>query len=125
MLNLMPAEVRNITFRWNTTGISKGVYTITAVADTVPSETDTADNIFLDSTIQIAMVGDVAGGPGTFPNTTPDGKVDIKDLAAIAKCYGANYPDPKYYRNYDLNDDGKIDIKDLAMAAKNYGKIDP
>jgi hypothetical protein len=125
VLNLMPAEVRTITFRWNTTGISKGVYTITAVADVVPGETDTADNTYVDSTIQVAMIGDVAGGPGIFPNTTPDGKVDIKDLATMAKCYGAVYPGPNYYANYDLNDDGKIDIKDLAMAAKNYGKIDP
>ncbi len=124
--SLLPAEVRIVTFNWNTTGLSKGVYTITSIADTVLGETDTADNTCTSgTTIQVAMVGDVAGGPGNFPNTTPDGKVDIKDLAAIAKCYGANYPAPNYYRNYDLNDDNKIDIKDLAMAAKNYGKIDP
>jgi len=65
--------------------------------------------------VRIVMVGDVDA----------NGKVEIKDLATIALCYGINYPDPKYVANYDLNDDGRIDIKDLALAAKNYGKIDP
>lgn len=80
--------------------------------------------------IILAMVGDVSG-IGTFPDTLPDGKIDIKDLAAIAKVYGVNYPDPRYVANYDLTGltlglaDGKIDIRDLAAAAKNYGKNDP
>jgi len=114
----------NVTFIWNTTSVAKGNYTISAYAAPVLGEIDAADNTFTDGWAIVAMVGDVAG-IGSFPTTLPDGKVDIKDLATIAKCYGANYPDAKYVPNYDLNDDGKIDIKDLALAAKNYGKIDP
>lgn len=88
------------------------------------------DAVFQDGTVKVAMVGDVAG-VGVFPNTSPDGKVDIKDIAAIAKCYGAIYPSPQYVAKYDITGttfevpDGKIDIKDLATAAKNYGKTDP
>ena len=113
-----------LTFMWNTSGYSKGRYEISAHATTAFNETDTADNSLSDGWIQVATKGDIAG-QGTFPNTLPDGKVDIRDLASMAKCYGALYPGPQYVANYDLNGDDKIDIKDLALAAKNYGRIDP
>ncbi len=120
-ITLSSGSSTTATFTWSTISFARGNYTISAYAWPVPGETDTTDNTRTDGNVIVAMVGDVAG-IGTYPNTLPDGKVDIKDLAAIAKCYGANYPDPRYYTNYDLNGDGKIDIKDLAMAAKNYGK---
>ncbi len=116
--------VQTLTFTWNTSGYSKGRYQMSAHATTAFNETDTADNNLIDGWITVALTGDVAG-QGTFPNTLPDGKVDIKDLAAMAKCYGAVYPNPQYVANYDLDGNGKIEIKDLALAAKNYGKIDP
>jgi hypothetical protein len=115
IVNLLPSEIRNVTFRWNTTGVSKGNYTISAIADTVPGETDTADNTCTDGIVKIVMIGDVDA----------NGKVEIKDFALMAKSYGANYPDPRYNANYDLDDNGKIEIKDFSIAAKNYGKIDP
>jgi len=65
-------------------------------------------------------VGDVTGPAGT-----PDGRVDIRDLAAIARAFGSYVGHPRYNPNYDINGDEKIDIKDIAAAAKNFGKIDP
>jgi len=124
-LTLSSGNTSFLNLSWNTTGFAKGNYTLSARAWPVQGDINTTNNLYVDNWIIVAMIGDVAGGPGTFPSTTPDGKVDIKDLAVIAKCYGANYPDSKYYANYDLNSDRKIDIKDLALTAKNYGKIDP
>lgn len=117
-------STKTLTFTWNTAGVPKGNYTISAYAWPVSGETDTTDNNFTGEVVTVSMAGDVAG-KGTFPNTTPDGKIDIIDLAAIAKCYGADYPNPRYYAIYDINDDSKIDVKDLAIAARNYGKTDP
>ena len=54
-----------------------------------------------------------------------DRKVDMKDIAAIAKAFGSKTGDPLYNPNYDIDDNGKIDMKDIAVAAKNFGKIDP
>jgi len=62
--------------------------------------------------------GDLTGSP----TGGPDGKVDIKDLATVAKLYGVSCPDSRYNSTMDMNDDCKIDIKDLAMIAKQYGK---
>ena len=36
------------TFTWNTTGFAKGNYTVSAVVDSIPGETDTNDNVFIN-----------------------------------------------------------------------------
>jgi hypothetical protein len=51
-----------------------------------------------------------------------DGKVDILDIATIAKAYGSYPGHPKWNPNVDLDGNNKIDIIDIAKAAKNYGK---
>jgi len=115
-----------LTFTWNTTDVSKGNYTLAASATSVINETDTQDNNFIDGYIIVAMVGDITG-----PEGYPDGKVEIRDIAKVAKVYGISYPDPRYDPNCDLTGpikgvaDGKIDIRDIAVVAKRYGEIDP
>ena len=52
-----------------------------------------------------------------------DGRVDIKDLAMVAKWFGKTVPPAPI--NVDINYDDTIDMKDLASVAKDYGKIDP
>jgi len=107
-----------LTFR--THGATKGNYTITAHAVSLPNETDTANNILSSAWIIVSTTGDVTGPAGV-----PDGRVDIRDLAVMAKSFGASFPEPRYNPNYDLNSDGAIDLMDLAAAAKEYGTIDP
>lgn len=109
-----------VTFAWNTTDLAKGNYTISAYADPVLGETDTTDNSLTDGWIIIAMIGDITG-----PDGWPDGKVDIRDVAAVAILYGVDYPDPRFSPNCDINNDLKIDIKDVATVAIHYGEIDP
>lgn len=126
LISLNPGTSTLLAFIWNTMGYPKGNYTISAIAETVPGEANTTNNTFTDNWVIVAMVGDVSGPAGV-----PDGKVDIRDLAAMAKVFGVNYPDPRYNPNYDITGptpgvaDGKIDIRDLATAAKNFGKVDP
>ena len=108
-----------LTFVWNTSGFMKGNYTICAIADTVPNEAETADNIFIDNWIIVSMIGDIIG-----PYGWPDGKVDIRDIAAVANRYGSSSGSPNYNPNFDIFFDGKIDVKDLARVAKHYGEVD-
>jgi hypothetical protein len=108
------------TLYWNTTGFAKGNYTISAYAEPVPGETDPADNNFTSGLVTVAMVGDVNG-----PNGRPDGRVDIRDVSAVARLFGVNYPDPQYNPNCDINGDGKIDMKDVSITARNFGRTDP
>jgi parallel beta-helix repeat protein len=109
-----------ITFSWNTTGFVKGKYTIWAYAWPVLGETDTTDNTFSDGWVIVSMVGDITG-----PDGWPDGKCDMRDIRAVAKLFGINYPDPRYDPNCDINDDLRIDMKDIRAVAKQFGKTDP
>lgn len=72
-----------LTFTWDTTGVPYGSYTITANATILPSETDTADNIYINGNVVVMFPGDVNG----------DGIVDIFDLSIVGKHYGQTIPD--------------------------------
>ncbi|MGD0029071.1 MAG: dockerin type I domain-containing protein [Candidatus Bathyarchaeia archaeon] len=58
------------------------------------------------------LVGDLNG----------DGKVDGKDVAIVAKAFGAYPGHPRWDSTADLNGDGVVDALDLAIVAKNFGK---
>jgi PKD repeat protein len=98
-------------FLWNTTGWSKGTYTLRVEADPVPGETDTADNTLLDGQVFITLPGDVDG----------DRDVDIFDIVRMSNAYGTSHPDPEYDPHCDLDGDGDIDIFDIVAAAGHYG----
>jgi hypothetical protein len=107
-----------INFTWDTSGFVKGNYTIKAVAAPVPGETDTADNNCTDGLVVVAMVGDV----------NADGKVEGKDLGAIAWSFGSypGAPPPTSWDpNCDIDNDGKIDGKDLGVVSWHFGEWDP
>ena len=51
--DLAPEAEKILTFSWGTTDVAGGYYTISAIASTVPRETDTADNTFIDGTAKV------------------------------------------------------------------------
>jgi hypothetical protein len=96
--------------------LPKGNYTITAFATCLPDETSTANNAHC-STVVVTMIGDI----------NADGKVDVKDVYAVALAYGSSWegPDPlghTWNPICDINDDLKVDVKDYYTVCKNYGK---
>lgn len=97
-------------FRWNTTGVAKGNYTISAYAG----------EFLVDGWVTIAMIGDITG-----PSGYPDGKVDMLDLWEEARNFGIDYPDSRYNPNFDIDDNLKIDMLDIWLVAREFGKIDP
>jgi parallel beta-helix repeat protein len=101
-----------ITFTWDTSSSVKGNYTLTAVADTVLGETDTADNTFIGGWVLVTIPGDVDGNRA----------VNIFDIVRMAGGYGTLPQNPKYDPNCDIDGDGDIDIFDIVIAAGNYGK---
>jgi len=99
-------------FVWNTTGVAKGNYTITAEAIPVPGETDTADNTLIDGWVFVTIPGDVNG----------DKYVNIKDAVLLGVAFGSKIGDPTYNPNADINSDGYINIKDAVIQGTNFGK---
>jgi hypothetical protein len=53
--NLASSAETQLVFKWNTTDVSQGIYTISAVAETVEGEIETADNTFVDGTVTVML----------------------------------------------------------------------
>lgn len=100
---------------WDTTGVTKGNYTIKANATPVPGETDLVDNTLVDDWVIVTVPGDIDG----------DYDVDYKDLFILARAYGCTVEDACYIPNADLDCNGRIDYKDLFILARHYGQEDP
>ena len=112
VLNLLPSEIRNIIYDWNTTDVpaSNTPYVIAAQADILPHETNTANNFFTGGNVKLKLVGDVNG----------DGKVDINDLIAWDAAYGSKAGDPNWNPQADINGDGIVDQLDGMLILQNY-----
>ena len=53
--DLASSAETQLVFKWNTTDVSQGTYTISAVAETVEGEIETADNTFVDGTVTVML----------------------------------------------------------------------
>jgi hypothetical protein len=53
--SLLPGQTRTIMFFWNTTYVPAGIYTIKAVAETLPGETETENNVYVDDTVTVRV----------------------------------------------------------------------
>ncbi len=98
-------------FACNTSGLVCGNYTITAYAEPVPGETDTADNTALTSLI-VTVAGDIKG----------DFIVDIYDAILVARAFNYTPKRPNWNPNADINDDNIVDIYDAIILANNFNR---
>jgi hypothetical protein len=51
-----------------------------------------------------------------------DKKIDMKDIAFVARRFGCTPTEPLWNFHADINEDGKIDMKDISITARNFGK---
>jgi len=98
-----------------TTDISIGNYRIKAVASQVSGETDITDNVLLYDSVQVEL--------GLQTDLNGDRKVNILDIAIVAKAYGTTPEDPNWNSIADVAEPyNEINILDIATVAKDYGK---
>jgi len=121
-VTLTSGSTTTLTFLWNTTGWSKGNYTISAYAWPVQGEVETADNTLSDGAVLVGVPCDVTGPtPGV-----PDGVCNMRDIGFICAYFGARPGDPRWEqvecRNCDVNDDGVVNMRDIGMACDNFMK---
>ena len=97
--------------------IATGNYIIRGYAWPVPYETDEADNIYIDGTIEVVEPGN--------PDINGDGIVDIVDIVIVALAFGSEPGDPNWNPIADLNGDGIVDIVDIVLVAIHFGETYP
>jgi len=54
-VTLTPGNETTLVFSWDTTGVAKGKYVISAYADSVPGEIEITDNVYIDGVISIEL----------------------------------------------------------------------
>jgi hypothetical protein len=120
-VSLNSGNSATLIFDWNTTGFSKGNYTIIAYVWPVLGETDTADNNFTCGWVLVTRVGDLNG----------DDKCDGRDVVIVARAFGSYGPDYYYPSspatlgwnpNADINNDDKCDGRDLIIMSRHFGE---
>lgn len=107
---------KNVTllFQWNTKNWTISNYTLSATADTVPGEPNTANNtlVFVGN-IYVMLQGDVNN----------DGIVNMKDIAAVcmtSHAFNAFSGYAHYVPYMDIDASGRIDMRDVLIIAMNF-----
>jgi PKD repeat protein len=100
-----------------------GNYTVTLTATSAAGLSNSTTKILrIIKGSSSGLVGDITG-----PNGVPDGIVDTRDLALVARCYGATPGASNWDPRADITGptylvpDGLVDTRDLALVAKHYG----
>ncbi|MEM3361633.1 MAG: cohesin domain-containing protein, partial [Candidatus Bathyarchaeia archaeon] len=111
--NLEPNEERTISMLWDTSTVEPcNFYKISAQAEPVPYEINTADNFLENGHIKIRFMGDVTG----------DGKVDMRDVNAAVQAFRAYPGRPLWNPELDLDRNNIIDMKDILIIILNFNK---
>jgi hypothetical protein len=108
-------ETRVLSFTLNVMGMEPcHNYNITATVKATYFDKNITDNVN-ECYIRINIMGDV----------NSDDKVDMKDVAVLAKAFGSFPGHKRWCSIADINGDNKIDIFDIALACRNFGKTYP
>ena len=114
VLTLTSGNFTTVTFTWNTTGFTKGNYTVSAIADRVEGETATGDNT-ISKIVIVTIPGDLSG----------NFDVQLNDLVILAMAYSSEPGKPNWNAVADIDNNGIVGLSDLVIMARNYGKTDP
>ena len=92
---------------------------MSAVADTVPGETNTSNNNFTCTfPVHVGVPGDVSSStPGVY-----DGVVNMKDIAYMVALFNTKPGSPNWNPNADVNNDGVVNMKDIAIGVAYFNK---
>jgi outer membrane protein assembly factor BamB len=124
-LTLEASKSEILTFKWNTTNLQYGNYTLCMYVEPVPSEIETSDNLLTsDGIIILAIAGDITG-----PTGWPDGKCDMRDIGLVARNFGQTAPPAP--ANCDVTGpttgmpDYTIDMRDVGAVSRHFGEHYP
>jgi len=100
----------NVTFTWDTVGVAKGNYTISAYAWPVLGETDLGDNTLIDGWVVVTWLGDF----------DCDDDIDFDDIVKFADAYILYWTGGSADPLCDFDGDCDIDFDDIVKFADAY-----
>lgn len=109
-IHLQSGTSTTLLITWNTTGFSRGNYTISANATQVLGETHVADNTYTYGVVKVTISGDING----------DFQVNIQDASLLGVYWQKKVPPAP--ANADINGDGVINIRDATIIGVNWQK---
>jgi len=115
---LRSGEVLSITFEWDTTSFAAGDHTISANADVLPGEIDTADNTYIDGVVRVNVrdvaVISITVGPTSFPQGTMVGiVVRVRNKGTLSETFNVTV----YY------DETEIESRSTSMSSGQSGDL--
>jgi len=121
VITLLNGTSITITFAWNTTGLDKGNYTISAYAWPIYGETEIGDNN-MTSIIQVhvGVPGNVYGNP--YPPPVYDDVCNMRDVTYLILHFNTKPGSPNWDPNADVNNDGICNMRDITIAILNFNK---
>lgn len=107
------------TSAWNTTGFAYGNYTLTATADVLLGEIDTADNNYTSSIpVHVGVPGDISGPTqGVY-----DQIANKQDISYMTLLFNTRASSTNWNPNADVNDDGVVNMRDIVIAILNFNQ---
>ncbi|MGD8565238.1 MAG: NosD domain-containing protein [Candidatus Bathyarchaeota archaeon] len=123
-ITLDSIQVETIIINWDTTGFTKGNYTIKAMVSPVLGETDVSDNN-ASCWVIVSIVGDITG-----PEGYPDRKCDMRDVGVAGKAFGSYPGHERWNIEADITGSGgepdnRVDMRDIGLIARHFGETDP
>jgi parallel beta-helix repeat protein len=116
-VSLAAKNATAMAFLWNTTDFVYGNYTISAYAEPLLGETNTANNNFTCAVpVHVGVPGDVSSEVVGVYNR----QCDMKDIAYLIVHFMGKPGNSKWDPNADINDDNVINMKDVAIAVLNF-----
>ncbi len=116
VIDLMPHEERTLEFLWDTWNATLGDHTLSASAEVLAGEIDTANNTFVLGQIKVIFAGDV----------NQDGIVDMRDVSVILQSFNAFYDNPTRFNHFaDMDGNGRVEMLDIGIWAVNFGRHNP
>jgi len=100
------------TFSWDSTGFSKGNYTLSTCVEPIEGEEDLADNTMYYDWVLITIPGDVSG----------DKTVNVLDAIVLSNAFYSRPQDPSWNPNADINNDLTVNILDAIILGNHFNQ---
>jgi len=117
VIGLAPSGSKTLTFSWDTSGVPIGEYVIKAEASVVPEETNIDDNTYIDGTVTVKPVRDVAV-VGVTPSITQVNIGQVVNITVTVRNEGTLTEDFEVTLYYDDTVIGTQTVTGLGSGAE-------